>query len=312
MIHSASAGWHTVNALSAEGQFLRSLGQPGLWGRVEQVFDKALNVVCPLGVRRFTLLTQGSDNAPNSCRLALATVDGLAQPGDPVYWQGNWLRIGHRTRIDFRTCQAWQPEKLFWKSEALNAFCQQQQGETLATTLYQAIPQNASLFHYCADNIFYRQLAKQLSDARRKLIDGLTLRDAQQSESAFQQLVGLGIGLTPSGDDYLVGLAAILFIAGSPGVQFRREFTCWCEKYHQQTTPLSALTLNEAIHQRFREVIFLLAGKLTLGCCADMQREIQGVMKIGSSSGCDMLYGMADALLLTQYFGGEYVNQDRD
>ncbi|RSE08006.1 DUF2877 domain-containing protein [Atlantibacter subterranea] len=215
-------------------------------------------------------------------------------------------------RIDFRTCQTWQPEKLCWKSEALSAFCQQHQGETLATTIYQTIPQNASLFHYCADNIFYRQLAKQLTDARGKLTDGLKRRDKSHSEAAFQQLLGLGIGLTPGGDDYLVGLSAILFINGNPCGRFQDDFSRWLNKYHQQTTPLSALTLNQAIHQRYREVIYLLIKKLTLESRGDIQREIQGVMKIGSSSGCDMLYGMADALLLTQYFGGEYVNQDRD
>ncbi|MDW2741412.1 DUF2877 domain-containing protein [Atlantibacter subterraneus] len=305
----ASAGWQTFTALSADSQFLQP---PVFSGRVEQCFDKAVNLVCPQGLQRFTLLSAGSDNAPNSCRLALSTFAGLLQSGDPVYWQGNWLRIGQRMRIDFRTCQTWQPEKLCWKSEALSAFCQQHQGETLATTIYQAIPQNASLFHYCADNIFYRQLAKQLTDARGKLIDGLKHRDKSHSEAAFQQLLGLGIGLTPGGDDYLVGLSAILFINGNPCGQFQDDFSRWLNKYHQQTTPLSALTLNQAIHQRYREVIYLLITKLTLESRGDIQREIQGVMKIGSSSGCDMLYGMADALLLTQYFGGEYVNQDRD
>lgn len=305
----ASAGWQTFTALSADSQFL----QPSVFsGRVEQCFDKAVNLVCPQGLQRFTLLSAGSDNAPNSCRLALSTFAGLLQPGDPVYWQGNWLRIGQRMRIDFRTCQTWQPEKLCWKSEALSAFCQQHHGETLATTIYQAIPQNASLFHYCADNMFYRQLAKQLTDARGKLIDGLKHRDKSHSEAAFQQLLGLGIGLTPGGDDYLVGLSAILFINGNTCGRFQDDFSRWLNKYHQQTTPLSALTLNQAIHQRYREVIYLLIKKLTLENRGDIQREIQGVMKIGSSSGCDMLYGMADALLLTQYFGGEYVNQDRD
>lgn len=215
-------------------------------------------------------------------------------------------------RIDFRTCQTWQPEKICWKSEALGAFYQQHQGETLATTINHALPQNASLFNYCADNIFYQQLAKQLTDARGKLTDGLKRRDKQYSEAAFQQLLGLGIGLTPSGDDYLVGLSAILFINGCPCGEFQGDFSRWLNKYHQQTTPLSALTLNEAIHQRYREVIYLLIKKLTLENRGNILREIQGVMKIGSSSGCDMLYGMADALLLTQYFGGEYVNQDRD
>lgn len=309
---SASADWHNINALSADRQFLTRCGQSGLWGHIEHCFNKAVNIVCPQGHRRFTLLVAGSDNAPNSCRLAIAGFSEVIRPGDAVYGQGNTLIIGRRRRIDFRTCQLWQPEKPFWKNDVIRAFHQQRLGETLALMIYREIPQNASLFDYCSDNIFYRQLAKQLSSARGQLISGLKNRARSQSEGAFRQLLGAGIGLTPSGDDYLVGLASLLFIDGHPGLPFYDDFCRWLEKYRQHTTPLSAITLQEALRQHYREVMHLLIAKLTLGCRNNIQREIQGVMKIGSSSGCDMLYGMADALLLTQYFGGEYVNQDRD
>ncbi|EPE7118241.1 DUF2877 domain-containing protein, partial [Escherichia coli] len=37
---------------------------------------------------------------------------------------------------------------------------------------------------------------------------------------------------------------------------------------------------------------------------------VTDIKNIGSSSGCDMLYGMADACALSHRSGGNYVNQD--
>jgi len=37
-------------------------------------------------------------------------------------------------------------------------------------------------------------------------------------------MMGLGIGLTPSADDYLTGLALILFIPGHPAEKYKEEF----------------------------------------------------------------------------------------
>ncbi|MDR4047213.1 MAG: DUF2877 domain-containing protein, partial [Citrobacter sp.] len=37
---------------------------------------------------------------------------------------------------------------------------------------------------------------------------------------------------------------------------------------------------------------------------------ITDIKNIGSSSGCDMLYGMADACALSHRSGGNYVDQD--
>ena len=37
-------------------------------------------------------------------------------------------------------------------------------------------------------------------------------------------MIGLGIGLTPSADDYLTGLALILFIPGHPSEKYKEEF----------------------------------------------------------------------------------------
>lgn len=123
-------------------------------------------------------------------------------------------------------------------------------------------------------------------------------------------MLGLGIGLTPSGDDYLAGLSAVLFITGHPARKYRDVFIVAIEREKHKTTQLSAITLREAIDQRYRETIYGFIYQVVNGDLENIQQSINEIKKIGSSSGCDMLCGMADAFALTRNNGGNYVDQD--
>ena len=68
-------------------------------------------------------------------------------------------------------------------------------------------------------------------------------------------MMGLGIGLTPSADDYLTGLALILFISGHPAEKYKEEFYLGLQRGKNNTTLLSAITLEAALQQRCRENI---------------------------------------------------------
>lgn len=68
-------------------------------------------------------------------------------------------------------------------------------------------------------------------------------------------MMGLGIGLTPSADDYLTGLALILFIPGHPAEKYKEEFYLGLQRGKNNTTLLSAITLEAALQQRCRENI---------------------------------------------------------
>lgn len=68
-------------------------------------------------------------------------------------------------------------------------------------------------------------------------------------------MIGLGIGLTPSADDYLTGLVLILFISGHPAEKYKEEFYLGLQRGRNNTTLLSAITLEAALQQRCRENI---------------------------------------------------------
>lgn len=121
-------------------------------------------------------------------------------------------------------------------------------------------------------------------------------------------MMGLGIGLTPSADDYLTGLALILFIPGHPAEKYKEEFYRGLLRGRNNTTLLSAITLEAALQQRCRENIHRFIHNIIYGVPGNSTQAIEKFKHIGSSSGCDMLYGMADGCALSQTYGGNYVS----
>lgn len=120
-------------------------------------------------------------------------------------------------------------------------------------TLFISTGENETLFNYCGDNPFYQALNKELHIKRRAVIQAVN--DKQNTASAVASMMGLGIGLTPSADDYLTGLALILFISGHPAEKYKEEFYLGLQRGRNNTTLLSAITLEAALQQRCRENI---------------------------------------------------------
>lgn len=252
----------------------------------------------------YTLLSDEYDNAPNSCRIALRHCDQIVSPGDRVEFSQGGIEIGQHSWIDFSGCQIWQQPELYLTDANRADIAWYQWG----TCLNQHAASGNSLFNYRGDNIFHREMARLLQLHRNALF--MAIRRHEHPGDAIQSLIGLGIGLTPSGDDYLVGLCSILLLPGHPAQKYREIFLAVLEKAQQKTTLLSAITLEAAINQRYRQVIGQLLEKLVHDDRHLIIDTINKIKQIGSSSGCDMLHGMADACLLTSYFGEKYAHQD--
>lgn len=172
----------------------------------------------------------------------------------------------------------------------------------------QQLKNDDTLFLYQGDNPFYQEITRELLQRRQSLMTALNT--GENISAAVSRLIGLGIGLTPSSDDYLVGLSTILFIPGHPLEKYRREFLAALQRDGNNTTLLSKITLEEAFHQRYRESVARLLNHIINEQQHVSTQYITDIKNIGSSSGCDMLYGMADACALSHRSGGNYVDQD--
>lgn len=101
------------------------------------------------------------------------------------------------------------------------------------------------------------------------------------------RLLGLGFGLTPSGDDFIVGVISVLNLSGRDTDDLR-------EPIEHYDNPFSRTMLLGALDGYYDEPLCNLArssidGSLTC-------KEIVGLLKLGHTSGLDTLSGMYYAL----------------
>ncbi|MDP4338554.1 DUF2877 domain-containing protein [Escherichia coli] len=285
-------------ALTADADFLAQRGQ----GQVEQVFARAVNIALPARQQLLTLLCEEYDNAPNSCRLALTHFNGLFRHDDKVQFDDQGITIGQHHHIEMSHCQRWLSPTLQMTAVNFHLIAWQQ----WYGIIHQHLGENETLFNYRGDNPFYQALNKELHIKRRAVIQAVN--DKQNIASAVASMMGLGIGLTPSADDYLTGLVLILFISGHPAEKYKEEFYLGLQRGRNNTTLLSAITLEAALQQRCRENIHRFIHNIIYDIPGNATQAIEKIKHIGSSSGCDMLYGMADGCALSQTYGGNYVS----
>ncbi len=108
------------------------------------------------------------------------------------------------------------------------------------------------------------------------------------------QLIGFGKGLTPDGDDYLLGYLAALWLWQLPAQladhQYRLQQAI--DQHAHNTTDISRHYLERALQDIFRTDLQLLAqlvgsaSAMTIASCAEQ------VMQFGATSGVDCLAGM--------------------
>jgi hypothetical protein len=105
-------------------------------------------------------------------------------------------------------------------------------------------------------------------------------------------LIGLGPGLTPSGDDFLVGALALLDAIGERAAHAALARAI-VDASPNLTTPLSACFLRAAAAGHIGEALHRAVSSSITG---DAGSAVAAVEKIGHSSGWDMLAGAMTAL----------------
>jgi hypothetical protein len=131
------------------------------------------------------------------------------------------------------------------------------------------------------------------------------IKDISKIWSIGRDLVGLGPGLTPSGDDFLGGLLFMIFHLKS---LYPREFSfnpdlisdflVWAQS---KTNSISYCILADLIQGQGPEPLHELVNSLLIGRKADSLSEvIDRLVTIGHSSGRDLLAGTLTGMLLTQ------------
>ncbi len=121
-------------------------------------------------------------------------------------------------------------------------------------------------------------------------IEGMILEDQARRlkkctnmESAVQSLLGLGFGLTPSGDDFILGAISAMQLSGRSVSHLRIPIADYKNAF-------SRTMLLDGLDGYFPEPLLRLIK--VLDTAGDPEREIADLLRIGHTSGYDMVAGI--------------------
>jgi Protein of unknown function (DUF2877) len=151
-----------------------------------------------------------------------------------------------------------------------------------------ANPGPGSLFHPGATR--QSSMVRRARGSRARLVTALRSGDHAAALEAAAVLVGLGPGLTPSGDDLLVGTAAVLVAWEWPGAH---SFLAACARQARgRTTPEALDLLRHAAHGRFAQPLHDVVGALDADDPATARWATSRLATVGATSGGDLLAGV--------------------
>jgi hypothetical protein len=279
---------YAFRGLSGDARLLQAWrrGAPG--GRVHSVFARAINVETRPGAL-WTLACRALGDGPGALVVDAAEFQpfGVAR-GDGVRVHGIALMVGERLSIALDGVRPWECVLPRWPDDDSH----------VAVNLARAKRELEA--HLAADKDEQTPLAAHASARLAGRVDALAAALRENDVDAFAEraanIIGLGPGLTPSGDDVLVGLLAALHVPGRPCEAMRGIGRRIARDAAGGTNAVSAAALREAARGRVREPIVVLLRALLHEGPDAVSRALAAVLEIGAASGADIATGVACAL----------------
>lgn len=113
------------------------------------------------------------------------------------------------------------------------------------------------------------------------------LRDSETLDELIENLLGLGFGLTPSGDDFITGIISILNILNKDTTRLRSIINSY-------DNPFSRTMLVNALDGYYALPLYSFLRAMINGSLG--KTEITNLLKVGNTSGYDTLAGIYYAL----------------
>lgn len=280
---------------SIDAVFLRVLQQGAFDARVHSVFDRVVNLEAA-GGELFTLAARGSDNAPHTAIVDIAGfgATGIAV-GDPITGVAQDIHVGSRVVVQWAAAPTWQarlPE--YAGADA----CLRVQLRAARSYLALHGARGGMAGQGGAQGTFADEVSAALEQRSNLLLAALARKRFADACRHANSMLGLGPGLTPSGDDFLVGLFAVLNVAGSPCHGWLGGGTQVLLHAGQATNAISLAALTTAARGLVRESIAALIDSLMHGTPATLVEPLQRVLAMGATSGADMVAGILAGLEL--------------
>lgn len=249
-------------------------------GRIHSIFANACNLAC--NDRLLTIAALAVDDGPATLRLAGRAPSDLRQLFDVGERMHCRHGVARTRRAELRLLQA-----RVWRPAATGPCLGRAQVEAHLRSAQARLAQR-------------RTTASVIDGAAAALGEACRALDHEQAARQVDRLVGWGEGLTPAGDDFLVGLLAGLdaLVDGSEARRcFRGALAAAVAARTLRTTPIAAHYLRLACRGHYNApLIDLCAALLCEGDPDVVDGALARALAVGATSGADTVGGLLAGL----------------
>lgn len=258
--------------------FLKRLNEKPFKGEVHSVFKSVINIIDDDG-EIYSLLGSSMDMGPESIILDIEDLSILkVVPCDMVYITKEEICI-QKTKISMKDLKAYSLKLPYYKSD-LNSLKK--------NICYVWSRVNDVKDSYQTSII--SMMEKMLNERRLILKNKLRSNDLVGSIQSSIELLGLGQGLTPSGDDILLGLFSVILMNNSPLNELDGIPELITLRGEGLTNELSLSGLKRASNGMVRQRISDFVRDFAHG--SEIKNSLEAVLEIGHTSGRDITLGI--------------------
>ena len=286
-------------------------------GRVHSVYRQACNIETERGTL-VTLLSQAPGNLPHGIRCVLpapADFRTRCAAGQTVVADGVDLRIVQAgMTVHLSGAAAWHCVLAACVVDPCAGQTMRALLEVRSTLRNQAPASGFAPLLLCddePDSALDQALQRRLRGALPILGEATRSLDSDGAVQALGQLAGLGPGLTPSGDDFIVGYLAALWSRCSCQSALRSFLAALggpLQRFAARSNLISRQFLLDAVASEFSESLTDLVSALAVGDAGRALIGARRVVRIGHSSGADaltgLLFGLQPSLLIASASAG--------
>ncbi len=266
---------------------------------VHSVFRSAMNLRLTRGGKLLTLVASSEADLPQGIRVD--TPDDFSfeifRAGEQVTCRDDILRLGLLT-IELHNARYWKCDLPALQADLTNPAVSTSWQRAWQTLNERQVQSDAEII---AENLFRSDerirtgVPRKAGEAMRNLFES-TRRYDLTSISSVRSLIGLGTGLTPSGDDLLVGYLAGLWctVQGkNERLQFISNLGEMIIRLSPQTNDISRTYLYHTSRGQVSSRLADLAEAICRGENSDrLLTTIESAMQVGHTSGMDAVTGL--------------------
>ncbi|HYG86752.1 MAG TPA: DUF2877 domain-containing protein [Azospirillum sp.] len=281
-----------LQARSGDAAFIASIRQAQFRGVVHSVFDKAVNLQCAASGDLYTLMADGMDDGPNTLVVEVPNFQAIGVvAGDAAATDGA-LSIRGKVTVALTHAAEWRmaPPVPACGHDTLRVRL------TSARAHIERYGSRGGMIPAPDGPAVSRVTSEMLQRAATQLLEALEHGDTAAALTHARRLIGLGPGLTPSGDDFLVGLMAALSAAGPLAPPYQDFCASVVLMSKANTNAISHAAIKMAAQGKVRDSVARLTSELLGKHQGQFRPALDDALRIGSSSGTDIAWGLVCGL----------------